>query len=76
MKNFLGQEGVTIRPQAAPAHSSHHSAHAAHTRLCPSSPFPRVSKILVSFTDLPKMQTLTPLKSHKREVFGDFTNEF
>src|SRR5262245_22677390 len=27
-----------------------------------------LQKTLVSFTDLPKMQTLTPLKSHKREV--------
>jgi hypothetical protein len=26
-------------------------------------------KTLVSFTDLPKMQTLTPLKSHKTDVF-------
>jgi hypothetical protein len=28
-------------------------------------------KILVSFADLPKMQTLTPLKSHKTTVFCD-----
>jgi len=42
MKNFLGQEGVTIYPQAA-HNASHNSAHAAHMLRCPLAAFPRVS---------------------------------
>src|SRR6266487_5249255 len=34
----------------------------AHTLLCPKLPFPVSRLTLVSCTDLPKMQTLTPLK--------------
>jgi hypothetical protein len=42
----------------------------AYTWLCPWLPFVVSRLTLVSFIDLPKMQTLTPLKSHKTEVFG------
>jgi len=31
-------------------------------------------KTLLSFTDVPKMQTLNPLKSQKTDVFGDSTH--
>jgi hypothetical protein len=39
----------------------------AHSLLCTWRPFPVSRLALVSFTDVPKMQTLTLLKSQKRD---------